>query len=491
IRQPDAAESSPGDVVTILRCRRCLLSARHPGIQFDETGLCSTCREYEQYEDKLARYFKNDEDFAQLVREDRESGTNGGKYDCLLLFSGGKDSTYVLYRLKDMGLNVLTFTFDNGYISDAAFDNIKRTTSALKVKNLVYRTRNMNKVFVESLINNHSVCHGCWNALNTLGAKVAHKHGINLIISGLSRGQIFEMRLEGLFKQGIFDENQIEENLSLFRKSFHSEDNTFFRLLDVPLTEEMMENINFVDYFRYFHNPTREIKRFLLEKGWVQPKDTGFCSSNCRMNDVGICVHQDKAGYHFYEAQNSWDVRFGLLPREQGFDEIAFTGDFQIVDNILKEIGYYEPPVKDAVVTEWEGPDGDRELAAYFVSGREIDTGQLRDYLSGELPEYMVPAYLVPMEKFPLTSNGKVNLAALPAPGPITPEGQYIAPRDETEENLAQLWEEILSIEKNKIGIDSRFFQLGGNSLKATRFVSRLQKEMNIRLPLEELFRQP
>ncbi|MCP5050311.1 MAG: amino acid adenylation domain-containing protein, partial [bacterium] len=130
IRQPDAAESSPGDVVTILRCRRCLLSTRHPGIQFDETGLCNTCREYEQYEDKLARYFKSSQDFEQLVREDRESGTNGGKYDCLLLFSGGKDSTYVLYRLKDMGLNVLTFTFDNGYISDAAFDNIKRTTSA-------------------------------------------------------------------------------------------------------------------------------------------------------------------------------------------------------------------------------------------------------------------------------------------------------------------------------------------------------------------------
>ncbi|MCP5052591.1 MAG: hypothetical protein GY940_35815, partial [bacterium] len=110
---------------------------------------------------------------------------------------------------------------------------------------------------------------------------------------------------------------------------------------------------------------------------------------------------------------------------------------------------------------------------------------------SGELPEYMVPAYLVPMEKFPLTSNGKVNLAALPAPGPIAPRDQYIAPRDEIEENITQLWEEILGIEKNKIGIDHRFFQLGGNSLKATRFVSRLQKEMNIRLPLEELFKQP
>ncbi len=96
------------------------------------------------------------------------------------LFSGGKDSSYVLYRLIEMGLNVLTFTFDNGYISDSAFANIKRITSALKVENIIGKAENMNNVFVESLKSHHNVCHGCWNALNSVGAEIARDLRVDL-----------------------------------------------------------------------------------------------------------------------------------------------------------------------------------------------------------------------------------------------------------------------------------------------------------------------
>ncbi|MCP5106441.1 MAG: amino acid adenylation domain-containing protein, partial [bacterium] len=154
-------------------CRRCLLPDNYPEIHLDDEGVCNTCREFERYKDEVNNYFKTGEDFEQLIagtQKDRQ-----GKYDCLLLFSGGKDSTYVLYQLIDMGLRVLTFTFDNGYISDAAFANIQRTTSELNVENIVGTAENMNSVFVESLNTHHDVCHGCWNAVNTYGIKVAHE----------------------------------------------------------------------------------------------------------------------------------------------------------------------------------------------------------------------------------------------------------------------------------------------------------------------------
>jgi amino acid adenylation domain-containing protein len=480
------------DLKNIHRCQRCLLPEGYPGIQFDEKGVCNICRKYDGFKDQVKRYFKNNNDFVQLINDTDTRKLKGkqGEYDCLLLFSGGKDSTYVLHQLIDMGLKVLTFTFDNGFISKAAFANIKRTTRALNVKNIVCKAENMNKVFVESLNSHHSVCHGCWNALNTFGAKTAHEYGINLVISGLSRGQIFEMRLEGLFQQGIFDEEQIEQSLLLFRKSFHSQNNKFLRIMGIDLAEEVVEQIHFVDYFRYFDAPVSEIRRYLSQKGWVQPKDTGFCSSNCLINDVGIYTHLKGEGYHFYEPQLSWDCRLGSIPREQGLEEIDFKGDWLHVDRVLKEIGYYSPPIKDALVIDREGPGGDKILVAYLVSDHELVIPELREYLAQQMPDYMIPQHFVQLYHMPLTEHGKIDRRALPEPE-IGSREDYVAPRNDTERKLVEIWSEILNIEKEVISIQANFFTLGGHSLRATVMVNKIQKEFNIEVLLTELFRGP
>jgi amino acid adenylation domain-containing protein len=115
---------------------------------------------------------------------------------------------------------------------------------------------------------------------------------------------------------------------------------------------------------------------------------------------------------------------------------------------------------------------------------------QLRDYLSKELPDYMVPSYFVQMDKIPLTPNGKVDRKALPDPG-VKEKNDYIAPGNELEEKIAGIWAEVLGKEKNIIGIDTNFFELGGHSLNATILVSRIHKELNIRIPLAEFFKIP
>jgi amino acid adenylation domain-containing protein len=474
------------DLKQTRRCSRCLLPANYPNIHFDKDGICNICSEYEKYKDKAGKYFKTNEDFYRLVENARK--TKKGGFDCLLLFSGGKDSSYVLYQLADMGLKALTFTFDNGYISEAAFDNIKRISTNLGVENIVCKAENMNRVFVESLHTNHNVCHGCWNVLNTMGVKFAGEKGINLVISGLSRGQIFEMRLEGLFQRGIFTEDEIEENLLLFRKTFHSKNNKFSRILNVELAEDAVEQIQFVDFFRYFNVPVSGIKEYLAGKGWVQPGNTGFCSSNCVINDIGIYVHLKEKGYHFYAAPLSWDCRLGSITREQGLQETGFEKDLQDFNHILNEIGYYRSPVKDTVIVDKEDDNGNKYLTAYIVSEEELVVSELREYLSTQLPDYMIPSHFLQIEKIPLTPNGKVDRDALDLYSKrINPGTPYTAPRNDIEKKIVDIWKQTLKLDR--VGIHDNYFELGGTSFDVLQINRKLKETFGVNISIAAMFR--
>jgi amino acid adenylation domain-containing protein len=102
----------------------------------------------------------------------------------------------------------------------------------------------------------------------------------------------------------------------------------------------------------------------------------------------------------------------------------------------------------------------------------------------------MIPSYFVRLEKIPLTPNGKVDRRALPKPGLKAGES-YTAPGNEIEKKLVDIWSEVLEIEKENIGINDNFFQLGGHSLKATVMVSKMHRVFDVKLPLVEIFRMP
>ncbi|MCP4152859.1 MAG: amino acid adenylation domain-containing protein, partial [bacterium] len=160
--------------------------------------------------------------------------------------------------------------------------------------------------------------------------------------------------------------------------------------------------------------------------------------------------------------------------------------------------------VKQAVVIDREYQDGEKCLCAYIVSanngkegkcginepGELARVGELKEHLSSSLPDYMIPPYFVFVEEIPLTGSGKINRRALPEPGIIS-EKEYVAPRNKREESLVQLFADVLGIGKKKIGIDDGFFHLGGHSLKATRLVAKIHKELNVNIPLSELFEVP
>ncbi|OHT47032.1 non-ribosomal peptide synthetase [Flavobacterium tructae] len=131
--------------------------------------------------------------------------------------------------------------------------------------------------------------------------------------------------------------------------------------------------------------------------------------------------------------------------------------------------------------------NGDPVIVSYLVSTATIDKQQLRQSLSRELPEYMLPSFYVFLDKFPLTPNGKIDKKALPS---VSTEDviqqEYVAPTNEIEEKLVAIWEDILKLEK--IGITDNFFELGGNSLKATVLINRINKAFDTRFSIEDLY---
>ena len=150
--------------------------------------------------------------------------------------------------------------------------------------------------------------------------------------------------------------------------------------------------------------------------------------------------------------------------------------------------------VKQSVALVREDSPGDLRLVAYVVtSERDGEViNRLRRYMKDRVPEYMVPAVFVQLREFPLTASGKVDRQALPAPDQSRPmlEEEFVAPRNEIEETIAQIWREVLNVER--IGVHDNFFDIGGNSLLAMQILANVRNSYDdVYLPLYSLFETP
>jgi amino acid adenylation domain-containing protein/FkbH-like protein len=151
------------------------------------------------------------------------------------------------------------------------------------------------------------------------------------------------------------------------------------------------------------------------------------------------------------------------------------------------------PGVKQSVVIAREDVAGDKRLVAYVVAkaDQQLNSAELRDWVHARLPEYMVPAAWMQLDKLPLSPNGKVDRKNLPAPEYLRPElqGEYLSPRTAEEEVIAGIWAEVLKFQQ--VGIHDDFFALGGHSLLATQVISRVRQAFKMELPLRALFEAP
>jgi thioesterase domain-containing protein len=200
----------------------------------------------------------------------------------------------------------------------------------------------------------------------------------------------------------------------------------------------------------------------------------------------------------FGDAPGARIYRTGDLGRHLASGDLEFLGrfDHQVkIRGFRIELGEIEsclkthPQVAEALVLAREDVPGEKRLTAYVIprEGAHPAGTDLAAHCRQRLPEYMVPWATVILEKLPLSPHGKVDRRALPAPGLGRPDLAvgFVAPRDELELRLAQLWEDVLAV--HPVGVRDNFFQLGGHSLLAVRLVNRIQRAFGRDLPLATL----
>ncbi|MCD4679030.1 MAG: amino acid adenylation domain-containing protein [Bacteroidales bacterium] len=169
---------------------------------------------------------------------------------------------------------------------------------------------------------------------------------------------------------------------------------------------------------------------------------------------------------------------------------IEFMGriDYQVkirgyrieMGEIEKQLAQYEK-ISDQVVVDGEDKDDNKYLCAYYVSDEKLPVSELKEFIKASLPDYMVPAYFIHMEKLPLTPNGKVDTKNLPKPDESYDTGvEFEAPRNEKEKKIAKVFSEVLNI--TNIGINDNFFDMGGNSIKAVALVADLQSDFEVKV---------
>ena len=207
----------------------------------------------------------------------------------------------------------------------------------------------------------------------------------------------------------------------------------------------------------------------------------------------GAFIHHDVSGQRLYRT-GDWG-RF--LP--DGNIEFLGREDLQVkVQGYRIELGEIEaklteyPGVETCVVAVREDVPGEKRLVGYIIPkpGAKPQTAEVRGFLRGKLPEYMVPSAFVAIDEFPLTANGKVDRKALP---PVTVAAEVatekVKARDALELQLTRLWEKILNVQP--VGLRDNFFDLGGNSLMAVRLFSELRKMTGRAMALSTLFQAP
>lgn len=166
-------------------------------------------------------------------------------------------------------------------------------------------------------------------------------------------------------------------------------------------------------------------------------------------------------------------------------DQIKIRGfrvEIQEINTVLRT----QDSIQDSVVTVKELND-EKYLCAYVVSNGQVDVKSLQKEVSEQLPDYMVPSYIVQLDKIPTTINGKVNKAVLP--DPVTDSNpEYAEPKTETQKTLIQLFKKVLSVEN--VGIKDSFFNLGGHSLKVIRLLNYIEKELQVKITVRDVMEE-
>ena len=325
-------------------CTKCVLPETFPGISFNDEGVCNHCQRFESFaatpEQKVEYQLKLD----QMLYDHRRRNTQ-----VLVAYSGGKDSTYTLWLLKKKyKANVISFTFDNGFISNQAAENIRRVTEALGVEHISvsYDQEMLNQLFRHGVENDmypmktmeraSTICTICSGFFKSIAMKIALEQNIPFIGYGWSPGQApiqsaltqANPRFVSMAQRNAA--KPIVEVLGEEANKYFLQDDHY----DIPADEWpwSVHPLAFEDY------DEEAIKKQIRQLGWVDPTDVDSNSTNCTMNAFANEVHIQRHGFHPYAMEIANMVRQGTMSREEGMEKIYTEQNPELVSFALNSI---------------------------------------------------------------------------------------------------------------------------------------------------------
>jgi amino acid adenylation domain-containing protein/FkbM family methyltransferase len=220
-------------------------------------------------------------------------------------------------------------------------------------------------------------------------------------------------------------------------------------------------------------------------------------SMHCKRSPTQWGISKEPPGHRRQKIYKSGDLVKILNNGEMEYlgridHQVKIRGNRVETGEIERQMMCFED-IREPLVTVREDEKGDNYLCAYMrvMPGKSLNISELREALLKVVPEYMVPSYFIPIEKFPVTATGKVDRNKLPLPEGLRPmlAASYAAPENEIQRTIAAIWKEVLKVDK--VGIHDNFFDLGGTSLDIVRLNNRLKEALAKDIPVVILFEYP
>lgn len=330
-------------------CQRCVLPESKPDIWLDADGVCNICHEFDKQNESRPQVKFLESDFVKILNQNKSKG----KYDCLIMCSGGKDSTAALFYMKKRyKLNPLAFTFDHGFETEDALENVRHAVEILGVDFLLFKSDYMKDMFAEIIRRDDKavLCHPCSMWYMGLTFEMAARFDIPLIVAGWTKGQ---MRHQPLISRCGCNAHQAEfaamsRSTQAFLDRFTRENPKY---KDFPRSmEEVLAAANRrhkavvvsphwflpTDASQYVHILKTELK-------WKLPRlSYPGLSTNCYLNFLSVHNAMKNFGYTHYHVEMSKLIRESLLSRQEALKLLEINFDRDVLRHVMAKLGINE-----------------------------------------------------------------------------------------------------------------------------------------------------
>jgi hypothetical protein len=326
------------------RCVKCVLPETFPGVQFDEAGVCMYCRTFkglEALEESKEKYRAR---FDEMFKARRR----GGSHDCLMAYSGGKDSTYTLVVLRERyNASILALTVDNGFVSPAALTNIRNVVEKLGIDLIIYKPRfdllrglfchaTGSDIYTRKTLERAStICTTCMGLVKFIALRMAVESGIPFITYGWSPGQ-------APVEASIFQNNpsmvrSMQKVLLEPMRAVAGPDIERYFLTEehFAAVDRFPHNISPLAFFDY---DEEAIIERIGELGWKKPDDTDPNSTNCLLNAFANKVHRDRLQFNPYSFELAKLVREGYMDRDEAIARLEQPENPEILKMVRKRL---------------------------------------------------------------------------------------------------------------------------------------------------------